>query len=162
MSAIITRGSSRGVRIGQPVRDPDGLVGRVIEAGRDSARLLLVTDVNSNVPVRVERTGHAGLASGVNGRFMHLLYVEPDAELRIGDRLVTSGQGGVFPPGIAVGTIASLGKGDPLLKPAAQMAGLDYVLVLRSYVEPLPAPVPQPSSQAQADEARVAAAAAPR
>jgi rod shape-determining protein MreC len=159
-SAVITRGSGRGVAIGQPVRDPEGLVGRVIEMGDHSARVLLVTDNNSRVPVKIERTGHSGIALGVNGRFLHLLYVDPDAELKTGDRLLTSGQGGLFPPGIPVGTIVALGQGEPLARPAARMLGLDYVLIMRRYVE-APLVPPLPSQQAITDEQTVAAGAAP-
>jgi rod shape-determining protein MreC len=155
-SAILTGGSGQGFRRGQPVRDVEGLVGRIIEAGLLSSRVLLVTDSASRVPVKIERTGHPAMAAGVNGPFLHLLYIDPDAELKTGDRVVTSGQGGLFPPNIPVGIIAALGNGEPLMRPTAQLAGLDYVLIMQPYVEAI-LPPPPPSSQAEADAARIAA-----
>jgi rod shape-determining protein MreC len=161
-SAILTGGAGQGFRRGQPVRDVEGLVGRIIEAGRLSSRVLLITDTASRVPVKIERTGHSAMAGGVNGPFMHLLYLDPDAELKIGDRVVTSGQGGLFPPNIPVGTVAALGNGEPLLRPTARLAGLDYVLIMQPYVEPvLIPPPPPPSPQADVDAARAAAAPNP-
>ncbi len=156
-SAILTGGTGQGFARGQPVRDVEGLVGRIIESGGLSSRVLLVTDSASRVPVKIQRTGHPAMAGGVNGPYMHLLYIDPDAELKIGDRIVTSGQGGLFPPNIPVGVIAALGRGEPLLRPAARLAGLDYVLVMRPYVEPVLVPPPPASPQATADDARVAA-----
>jgi rod shape-determining protein MreC len=158
-SAILTGGTGQGFARGQPVRDVEGLVGRIMEAGGLSSRVLLITDSASRVPVKVERTGHPAMAGGVNGPYIHLLYIDPDAELKIGDRLVTSGQGGLFPPNIPVGVIAALGSGEPLVRPAARLTGLDYVLVMQPYVEPLLlSPPPPASAQAVADDARVAAA----
>lgn len=157
-SAILTGGAGQGFRRGQPVRDVEGLVGRIIEAGRLSSRVLLITDTASRVPVKIERTGHSAMAGGVNGPYIHLLYLDPDAELKVGDRVVTSGQGGLFPPNIPVGTVAAAGRGEPLMRPAARLAGLDYVLIMQPYVEPiLIPPPPPPSTQAETDSARVAA-----
>jgi rod shape-determining protein MreC len=159
-SAILTGGTGQGFARGQPVRDVEGLVGRIMEAGLLSSRVLLVTDSASRVPVKIVRTGHSAMAGGVNGAYMHLLYIDPDAELKIGDHIVTSGQGGLFPPNIPVGVIAALGRGEPLVRPASRLSGLDYVLVMRPYVEPvLVPPAPPPSAQAEADAARVTAAA---
>ncbi len=157
-SAILTGGAGQGFARGQPVRDVEGLVGRIIEAGRLSSRVLLITDTASRVPVKIERTGHSAMASGVNGPYIHLLYLDPDAELKIGDHVVTSGQGGLFPPNIPVGTIAAVGRGEPLMRPASRLAGLDYVLIMQPYVEPALIKLPPPSSeQAEIDSARVAA-----
>ncbi len=158
-SAILTGGAGQGFARGQPVRDVEGLVGRIIEAGGLASRVLLVTDSASRVPVKIERTGHPAMAAGINGAYLHLLYLDPDAELRLGDKVVTSGQGGLFPPNIPVGTIAALGRGEPLLRPASRLTGLDYVLVMQPYVEPkLIPPVPPVTDQAMADAARVEAA----
>jgi rod shape-determining protein MreC len=156
-SAILTGGAGQGFRRGQPVRDVEGLVGRIIEAGRLSSRVLLITDTASRVPVKIERTGHSAMAGGVNGPYVHILYLDPDADLKIGDRVITSGQGGLFPPNIPVGTVAAMGRGEPLMRPAARLAGLDYVLIMQPYVEPALIPAPPPSAQAETDSARVAA-----
>jgi rod shape-determining protein MreC len=159
-SAILTGGSGQGFARGQPVRDVEGLVGRIIEAGGLSSRVLLITDSASRVPVKIERTGHSAMAGGINGPYMHLLYIDPDADLKIGDHVVTSGQGGLFPPNIPVGSIAAVGRGDPLIRPKAQLTGLDYVLVMQPYVEAtLILPPPPPSAQATADDIRAAAGA---
>lgn len=134
-SALITAGYKHGVANGQPVRDTEGLIGQVLEVGAVSARVLLVTDTTSRVPVRIVRTGLPAMISGSNSGLLKLLYVDPDNPVVTGDMLVTSGQGGLFPPNIPVATVVNITTPEPLARPAARLTGLDYALVLKPYVE---------------------------
>ncbi len=141
-SALITAGYKNNIVQGQPVRDSDGLIGQVIEVGAISARVLLVTDTNSRVPVRIVRTGMPAMISGSNNGLLKLLYVDPDVPAVEGDLVVTSGQGGLFPPNVPVAVVTNVKTQEPVARPAARLSGLDYALVLKPYVEALPPPVP--------------------
>lgn len=134
-SAIVSGGRSVGLAVGQPVRAADGLVGRVVEVGRNSARVLLLTDASSRVPVRIQRTGQAAMVLGVNGPQLEVSFLATDdSRLKVGDRLVTSGDGGIFPPDIPV-AIVIYAKGDKhLAQPLAHPEGLGYVIIEQPYL----------------------------
>ena len=148
-SALITAGRRQGMAIGQPVRDSDGLIGQILEVGDVSARVLLVSDANSRVPVRIARTAMPAMISGSSNGLLKLLYVDPDTPVVVGDLVVTSGQGGLFPPNIPVAVVTDIHSGDPLARPAAKLTGLDYALVLKPYVDALPPPLPNKASPQQ-------------
>lgn len=126
-SLIVSAGASDGVRKGQAAVDAIGLVGRVSEVGQRSARILLVTDINSRIPVVIERTRHTALLAGDNSDRPKLRFLAVEAEIQPGDRVVTSGHGGVFPPGIAVGVVASVNGGEVRVQPLARLDRLEHV-----------------------------------
>ncbi|HEX4736780.1 MAG TPA: rod shape-determining protein MreC [Allosphingosinicella sp.] len=129
--ATLSAGSSSGIRNGQPVRSPDGLIGRVIETGRWSARILLVSDGASDVPVRLVRDGTPAMAAGHGDGTIDLKTLELGKNpFRRGDILVTSGTGGVYPPNVPV-AVVTLVQGDrTVARPLADPAGLDFAIVL--------------------------------
>ncbi len=136
-SAMIAAGRGDGVVPGLPVIGANGLIGRTVEAGNHAARVLLLTDPASRIPVVVVRTGQAALAVGTNRPSLELRdRVGADVPLQAGDRLVTSGDGGVFPPGIPVGTIINPAE-PPAVRPAATPVGAAYVSIETAYL-PLP------------------------
>ena len=138
-TAMVSAGTSDGVGVGMPAIAARGLIGRTIEVGNHSARILLLTDPASRVPVIVERTGQAGLAIGRNNAALTLRdRVGPEDPLKTGDRLVTSGDGGVFPPGVPVGTIIAGGTDPPQIRPAATPVGTAFVAIEAPWL-PLPA-----------------------
>ncbi len=142
-SAMVAAGRRDGVIPGLPVIGADGLIGRTIEAGSISARVLLLTDPASRIPVIIVRTGQAALVVGTNRPALELRdKVGADLPLRAGDRLVTSGDGGVFPPGVPVGTI--IGPQEPVqVRPAAHPVGAAYVRIEAAYMAmPREAPLP--------------------
>ncbi len=144
-SAVVSGGRVDGIAPGQPVRAADGLVGRVVETGRHAARVLLLTDTNSRVPVRVLRTGKPAMIAGANSPLLEVRYVaEADGPLKVGDRLVTSGDGGVFPPDVPVAVVVGARGETPVARPLAPPEGLGYVVVEAPYLPPLPAPPPAP------------------
>jgi rod shape-determining protein MreC len=136
-SAMIAAGRNDGVIPGLPVIGAAGLIGRTVEAGSHAARVLLLTDPASRIPVIIVRTGQAALAVGANSPSLTLSdRVGADVPLRAGDRLVTSGDGGVFPPGIPVGTI--IDPAEPAtIRPAAPPVGAAYVRIEAAYM-PMP------------------------
>ena len=154
-TAMISAGTREGIGVGMPVIAAQGLIGRIIETGNHAARVLLLTDPASRVPVIVQRTGQAGLAVGRNAPTLELSdRVGAEVPLRTGDRLVTSGDGGVFPPGVPVGSIIAGGVDPPQIRPAASPMGTGFVLVEAAWL-PLPAtPVEAPSATPVPVEAR--------
>jgi rod shape-determining protein MreC len=126
-SMLVAAGEREGVRKGQVALDADGLVGRVLETGTRSARLLLITDINSRVPVVIERTRDRAVLAGDNSNQPRLLYLAPDASPRLGDRVVTSGSGGIFIPGLPVGLVSGVVDGAIVVQPFVDWDRLDYV-----------------------------------
>jgi rod shape-determining protein MreC len=126
-SVLVAAGERNGVRKGQAVINGDGLVGRVFEVGSRSARLLLLTDINSRVPVVIERTRDRAVLAGDNSNYPRLLYLAPEASPRPGDRVVTSGSGGVFVAGLPVGLVSAVVGGGVIVQPFVDWDRLDYV-----------------------------------
>jgi rod shape-determining protein MreC len=110
--------------------DGSGLVGRVIEAGDRSARILLITDINSRVPVSIGAQGDRALMIGTNGSRPNLTYWSPGAPPREGMVVVTSAIGGVFPSGLPIGTVHYTGRNTPVVMP---FAGLDRLRLVRLF-----------------------------
>ncbi len=134
--AIVDAGIRQGVRAGQAVRGSAGLIGRVVEAGPDTARVLLVSDAENVVPVRRAGDGLPAFVQGTaNGRVAIRLLVMGTNPLRQGDVLVTSGSGGIYPPGIPVAVVATVHRDGADGRLAADPAATDYVMVLPIYKE---------------------------
>ena len=113
-SLMLASGTARGIQKGQPAviavpgagsKDAGALVGRVIQAGSDSSRLLLITDVNSRIPVLLEQSHIHAILGGDDSDRPVLMFLPNDAQVAIGERLVTSGNDRLLPPGIAVGIV---------------------------------------------------------
>jgi len=132
-SIVINGGSDDGLRNGQGVVDATGLVGRVVTTGPKAARVLLLTDVTSRIPVQVEPQNVRALVAGDGSGAPTLVFLPPGIEIARGDRVVTSGDGGLLPPGITVGTISDAGgDGTPArVTLASGVDALDFVRVLR-------------------------------
>lgn len=132
-SVLVNAGTLDGVQQKQSVLSAEGLVGRVVQVGQRSARVLLITDLNSRVPVVVgDRRLHAILV-GTNGDRPVLRYFVGDDEVADGDFVMTSGQGGVFPPGLPIGTVVRQGadSGDnPEVMPLIDWHRLEFVRIV--------------------------------
>jgi rod shape-determining protein MreC len=136
----IDLGSRDGVRENAPVLTPEGLVGRVRSVGLTSAQVVLLGDPNCKVAARVENDTHADGIVGTSGPFdtslVEFTHLERGVNLKPGQNVVTSGNGGVFPTGILIGRIvdarpAEFGLGtEARVKLSANLSGLDEVFVL--------------------------------
>jgi rod shape-determining protein MreC len=127
---MVDAGSDNGITRGQAVIAGEGLVGRVYEVGASAARILLITDLNSRVPVIVERSRQRAILAGDNSPSPLLWDLDPAAPVRVGDRLVTAGEGGIFPPGLPVGVVAAVGPAGPRASPYVQLSELEYVRIV--------------------------------
>ena len=134
-TVLINAGAQDNVRRGQAVITSEGLTGRVVSAGRHSARILLLTDLNSRIPVVVESSRERAVLAGDNTPHPRLEFLAVDARVSVGNRIVTSGQGGIFPPGLPVGIVSSVGEEWALVQPYVNWDRLEYVTVL-DYILP--------------------------
>jgi len=152
-SLMVHAGSENGVERGQAAVTGEGLVGRVSEVGSWAARVLLVTDLNSRVPVIVEGPQQRAVLTGDNSERPCLHYLDGGAGIKVGDRVVTSGQGGVFPPGLPVGVVASLDGDAPRVEPYVEMSRVEYLRIVDyGLADGLPKPVPITSRSARRAE----------
>ncbi|MBN8520908.1 MAG: rod shape-determining protein MreC [Alphaproteobacteria bacterium] len=129
-SAVVVAGANDGVEKGEAVLSGEGMIGRIIETGAVSARVLLLTDFNSRVPVVVEGTRQRAILAGTNGAMLAITHLPPDSNLQDGQKMVTSGQGGLFPPGLPVGRVVTTENGMKYVKPFADMGNVTYVRIL--------------------------------
>lgn len=130
-TALINAGSGLGVLEGQPIINGDGLVGRVIESGEHSARVLLLTDINSRIPVITSDSRERAIAAGRNTANLTLLYLPDDTQVTVGEMLVTSGDGNTVPAGLPVGEVIAVKDGRVTVRPHASWQRLDYVSAIQ-------------------------------
>ena len=128
-SALINLGRDQGVRIGYAVINGDGLIGRTVDAGDSFARILLVNDRSSRVPVLAGQAGVRGIASGDNSAELTLDFIPDGAVLHEGDEVYTSGSDGVLPRGLRVGMVTG-SPGAYRVRTHADLGALDAVSVL--------------------------------
>lgn len=129
-TALVNAGTKSGVRKGQAVVNGEGLVGRIVEAGDHSARILLLNDLNSRVPVLLESSHERAILAGDNTSQPKLEFLDVDAAIKVGDRVVTSGEGGFFPPGLPVGVVSATNEDGTTIQPFANSDRLEFVSVL--------------------------------
>ncbi|MFP5410365.1 MAG: rod shape-determining protein MreC [Gammaproteobacteria bacterium] len=147
---MIDRGAAAGLRSGLPVIDAAGLMGQIQRVYPGSSEITLVSSPNHLTPVQVERTARRGLAAGSGQGLLELRYMPSHADVRVGDRLLTSGIDGVYPSGIPVARVirVSRSQSSPYLRvECLPLAGLDRarsVLVLVG--APQQAAPPEPAS----------------
>ena len=129
-SVLVAAGLRDGLRKGDAAVTGEGLVGRVAEVGERSARVLLLTDINSRIPVVIERSRDQGILAGDNSDNPRLLYLSHGSQLVPGDRVVTSAAGGAFPPGLPVGLVKSTDTGGAVVELFADWDHMEYLRLL--------------------------------
>ncbi|MBV7408596.1 rod shape-determining protein MreC [Maritimibacter sp. DP1N21-5] len=132
-SVLLNVGARDGIVDGWAAMDGLGLVGRIAGVGERTARVILLTDSNSSIPVTIQPSGQTALLSGDNSVAPPLEFVENTDLVRPGDRVLSSGDGGVFPAGLLVGEVVQ-GKDRRLrVRLAADYQRLEFLRVLRSH-----------------------------
>lgn len=124
---VVNAGRRDGVRTGQAVIAGAGMIGRVVEVGEWSARVLLITDINARIPAMIESSRQRGVLAGDNSDQPRLLYLPPEGHTSVGDRVVTSGHGGLFPPGLPIGVVASVGERMIKVQPQVDLNRIEHV-----------------------------------
>ncbi len=135
-SVLINVGNRDGILDGWATMDGIGLVGRIAGVGEKTSRVILLTDTNSRVPVQVQPSGQKAILSGDNSALPPLDFLEDPDEVRPGDRVVSSGDGSMFPAGLLVGQVV-LGTDQRLrVSLSADYQRLEFLRVLRSHELP--------------------------
>ncbi len=129
-SVLLSVAPGRSLSKGMVAIDAAGLVGRVTEVGTRSARVMLITDMTSRVPVTLEASHASAIVAGTNAAAPRLMDYPEEIRPEEGERVVTSSVAGAFPAGLPVGTVHYLGPNEPVVEPYAQ---LDHVTVLRLF-----------------------------
>ncbi|HKL56541.1 MAG: rod shape-determining protein MreC [Roseovarius sp.] len=132
-SVLINVGSRDGIVDGWAAMDGLGLVGRIAGVGRATSRVVLLTDTSSRIPVTIQPSGQRALLIGDNSAVPYVDFIEAPDRVRPGDRVMTSGDGGVFPAGLLVGQLAQDPGGRMRVRLAADYERLEFLRVLRSY-----------------------------
>ena len=148
--AVLNAGSWQGVKVGQPVRGPEGLVGRILETGPNSARVMLLSDPESTVPVRRTRDAMPAFAVGRGDGLLDIRSAGSAATIfEPGDVFVTSGAGGIYSPNVPVAQVIRRARDVALGRTYAQPDTLDFALVQQAFMpEAPPVPVPSPAPTA--------------
>ncbi len=132
--ATLSIGSNYNVTRAQPVRGPSGLIGRIIEVGPSTARVLLITDAENLVPVMRASDGLPAFATGLaNGMVVIKPITLGESPFKRGDIIVTSGNGGLYPPNIPFAKVLKKTNDGALARPLADPANTPYAIVLKSY-----------------------------
>ncbi|QCB43454.1 rod shape-determining protein MreC [Sphingomonas sp. PAMC26645] len=143
--ALLNAGRWNGVLPGMPVRGPDGLIGRVVETGPNAARILLLSDGDSIVPVRRTRDGMPAIAAGRGDGMIDIRSVNAtNVRFNAGDLFVTTGTGGIYAPGVPVARVTKAGSDSVMARAFADPDTLDFALVERMF---MPVPPPRPVAQ---------------
>ncbi len=133
---IIDKGRKSGIKVGMPVVNPSGVVGKVIEAGDDISKVILVSDPNFNVAAVSQDSRESGLLTGTLQGLCRMRYLPENAAVKVGEKIVTSKLSSSFPDGILIGTVSSVQSRtdtigtECLVKPATVPSRAEEVLIL--------------------------------
>jgi len=146
---VLNRGSREGVHVGQVAIDAEGVMGQVVEVLPNTSVVLLITDPSHAIPILDSRTGLRAIAYGTGStEMLKLPYLSVNAKVRVGDRLLSSGLGGRFPPGFPVAVVSRVAVSksgefrQAWARPSAHINRSDQVLLLRDLADPIGPPAP--------------------
>ncbi|KIC22276.1 MULTISPECIES: rod shape-determining protein MreC [unclassified Leisingera] len=132
-SVLLNVGNRDGVHDGWAAMDGIGLVGRISGTGRNTARVILLTDAASAVPATIQPSGQTALVTGDNSAAPVLSFLENADQVRPGDRVISSGDGSVFPAGLLIGQVAKDRSGRMRVRLSADYGRLEFLRVLRHH-----------------------------
>ena len=135
-TVLLDKGRRQGLAVGAAVVERTGVVGRLVELGPSTALVMLLTDPESRVSGIIERSRETGLLTGLGRGQCAFTYLDEQADIAEGDRIVTAGLGGTFPKGLPLGTVvrvvrdAASGSATAFVEPTARLGRLEEVLCL--------------------------------
>lgn len=133
---VIDRGSSSGLRVGMAVVAADGVVGQVVKVAAESSRVLLLTDHASGIAATIQRSRARGVVKGKGEGLCSLEFTTREEDVKVGDLVVTSGIGGVYPKGLPIGEVTMVKRGQygifqtVSIRPRVNIAHLEEMLVV--------------------------------
>ncbi|HOW35898.1 MAG TPA: rod shape-determining protein MreC [Candidatus Omnitrophota bacterium] len=135
-AVIIDKGETNGIKQGMPVINSAGVVGKISEVGRRTSKVLLLSDPNFSVPALIQRNREQGLVSGTLQGVCRMRYLSSGADVRAGDKVITSKLSTFFPEGLMIGDVISVREGlegptvECLIRPAVSPSQTEEVLVI--------------------------------
>lgn len=133
---IVEAGAEDGVEEGQAVLGGKGMIGRVIEVGARASRILLLTDINSHIPVIIEGANQRAILAGRNDNKLNLIHLPDDILVEKGAKIVTAASGGAFPAGLPIGEVYEI-KGDmPMVHMFSDPYSADFVQLISKPLDP--------------------------
>ncbi len=136
-SLIIDRGQVDGIKVGWAVVNPLGAVGKIVEVGRSTSKVVLVADPNFAVAALVQRTRESGLLTGTLQGVCRLQYLTDNADVKVGDKVITSKLSSAFPEGILIGMVIDVQAAvnshtvECLVDPAVDMSQIEEVIIIK-------------------------------
>lgn len=128
-TAVILAGKNQHIKTGQVVVNGDGVIGRIVNVGKEISRVLLLTDTSSKIPVFFPRTKEHGVVVGNNNNLL-AQYLSKSTKIAIGDLVLTSGDGMLFPYGLPIGVVSNIEKGNIMITSFYDPSKLNLVSVL--------------------------------
>ncbi|MEA2740110.1 MAG: rod shape-determining protein MreC, partial [Acetobacteraceae bacterium] len=141
-AVLLSVGPNHGIHKGEIAVDERGLIGRITEVGGRTARVLLITDLNSRIPVILETSRAHAILVGTNGTRPRLQYWPEGTVPQEGERIVTSAEANAFPANLPVGTVHYTSSGAPEVEPAAMLQKLEVVRIFDYGLNGVTAPEP--------------------
>ena len=131
-TAMVTVGSNAGVKKGQIVINERGLLGRITDVGKNSARVLLISDSSSRIPVVTARSHERGMVAGINNsEQLQLLYLADNSAVEKGELVFSSGDGDLLPPGVVVGAVSEIHNQQVTVAPSVRFDTLEFVKIVQ-------------------------------
>jgi len=130
-TVLIAVGEKHGIKKNQVVLSGDGVIGRVIKVGGNVSRVLLITDLNSRIPVIIADLNKRSVLSGNNSDHLVMKHLELTTNDMLQKKVITTGDGGVFPAGLYVGTITEIKDSDIKVRPFSKLENLKFVRILQ-------------------------------
>jgi rod shape-determining protein MreC len=131
-SGIVLAGSLNNIEKNQILVGTRGVVGRIIDVSPHSSKILLITDINSRIPVTTSISRERAIATGNNSKLLDLIYVNEKNNIKPGELVVTSGDGQFYPPDLIIGRVKFIKNGKISVEPFLQLHKLEYVSILRN------------------------------
>lgn len=132
-SVLLNIGARDGIVDGWAAMDGIGLVGRISGVGKSSSRVILLSDSSSRIPVFIQPSGQTAIVAGDNSIAPYIDFLENPEQIRPGDRVISSGDGGVFPSGLLVGQVTADPGGRLRVRLSADYERLEFLRVLRDH-----------------------------
>ncbi len=136
-SLVIDRGQRDGLKLGMPVVSVLGVVGRIFEIGNNTSKVVLLSDPSFSVAALVQRTRESGLLTGSLGGLCRLSYLTDKADVKVGDRIITSKLSTAFPEGILIGIVEDVQASENshtvecLVEPAVDLSQVEEIIVIK-------------------------------
>ncbi len=139
----LSKGTLHGIEVNMPIITEEGLVGHITEVGATWSKAVLITETASAVGGYIERSGVLGVVEGTyelrTEGICRMVYIEPDSDIRVGDKVLSSGMGGVYPRGILIGRVSEISVDEntrtltALIEPSADLDSISKLMIITEY-----------------------------